>query len=89
MIFFGNLKHKTKTLKCAWQHFGIQNSFWIRVKLDIMVRWRGLDKINVHKIYNVHYFNYHKPHVCDSWHITKMNKILQCLPIKSPFFFLR
>jgi len=40
--FFGNPKHKKKNLECAWQDFGTQNSFWI--KLDAMVRWKGLDK---------------------------------------------
>jgi hypothetical protein len=43
---------RQKTLKCAWQDFGTQSSFWIKVKLDPIVRWKGLDEINVHKIYN-------------------------------------
>jgi len=29
------------------------------VKFDPMVEWRRLDKINVHKVYNVHFFNGH------------------------------
>jgi len=29
-----------KKLECAWQHFWIQSSFWIKVKLDPMVRWK-------------------------------------------------
>jgi len=37
-----------------------------------MVRWRGLDKINVHKIYNVHFFNSHKAPCL--WFMTLPNK---------------
>jgi hypothetical protein len=37
-----------------------------------MVRWRGLDKINVHKIYNVHFFNSHKASCL--WFMTLPNK---------------
>jgi hypothetical protein len=61
MAFIGKPKHKKKKkLECTWQHFGVQNSFWMKVKLDSMVRWRKLDKINVHKVYNIHVFNGHK-----------------------------
>ncbi len=58
--FLKTLNIRNKTLKCAWQHFGIQSSLWINVKLDPMVKWRELRKINVHKIYNVHLFNSHR-----------------------------
>ncbi len=60
VLIFGNLKHKKKTLECALQHFKTQHSFWIKIKLDPMVSWKGLDKINVHKIYDVHFFNGHR-----------------------------
>jgi hypothetical protein len=52
-----------------------------------MVRWRGLDKINVHRVYNLQFFSGHRPHVYDSWNITKQRKIentMQCLSIKFP-----
>jgi hypothetical protein len=39
-----------------------------------MVRWEGLDKINVHKIYNLQFFNGHKAYVYDSRNITKFKK---------------
>jgi hypothetical protein len=60
MTSFNYPKHKQKTLEFAWQHFGIQSSFWIKINFDSMVRWKGLDKINVHKIYNLLFFNDHK-----------------------------
>jgi hypothetical protein len=60
MTFFGNLNIRKIILECTWQHFGTQSSFWIKVKLDPMVRWRELDKINVHKVYNVHLSNGHR-----------------------------
>jgi hypothetical protein len=44
MTFFGNPTHKKKKLECAWKHFRTQSSYWIKVKLDTMVRWRELDK---------------------------------------------
>ncbi len=84
------LNIRKKTLECAWQHLGIQSSFWIKVKVDPMVRWRGLDKINVHKIYMMYIFSTTIRHVCGLWHITKPKKnekIIQCPPIKFlPFF---
>jgi len=48
MASFESTKDKRKTLKCAWQHFGTQSSFWIKVKFDPMFKLKGLDKINVH-----------------------------------------
>jgi hypothetical protein len=52
MASFGYLKHKLKTLVFA-QHFLTQNSFWVKIQFDPTVRWGGLDKINVHIIYNL------------------------------------
>jgi len=52
--------------------FGTQNSFWIKVKLDPMVKWKGLDKINVRKIYNIHIFNGHRASCL--WHDTLPNQ---------------
>jgi len=46
------LKHQQKTLEFAWQHFGTQNSFWVKINLDPTIKWRESDKINVHRIYN-------------------------------------
>jgi len=43
MAFFENLKHKKKINKCAWQHFETQSSFWIKIKLDPMVKWKKLE----------------------------------------------
>jgi hypothetical protein len=55
-----------------------------------MVRLGGLNKINVHKVYNLHFFNDHKA-LC-LWFMkhyqTKENwKIMQCPFIKSPHFW--
>jgi hypothetical protein len=92
MTFFWNPKHKGKNKsECSWQHFGTQSSFWIKVKLNSIVRWRGLDKSNVYKIYNVHFSMLIGPHVYRSWHITKPKKnekIIQCSLIKY-FLFLK
>jgi hypothetical protein len=63
-----------------------------------MVRWRGLNKINVHRIYNLQFFNDHRASCL--WFMkhyqTKGNwKIMQCPSIKFPSlwygigFFLR
>jgi hypothetical protein len=53
MVFFGYHKHKQKTKKSAWQHFGTQSSLWVKINLDPMIIWRKLDKINVHTTYNL------------------------------------
>jgi hypothetical protein len=52
MASFGYHKHKLKTWKFA-QHFWIQNSFWVKINFYPIVKWWGLDKINVHKVYNL------------------------------------
>jgi hypothetical protein len=49
--FFGYFKYKKTTLKCEWQHFEIQNSFWIKINLVPIVRWRRLYKIIVYIVY--------------------------------------
>ncbi len=54
---FGYSKHNQIFLEFAWQHFGTQHLFLIKVNIDIIVR---LDKINVHKVYNLHFFDNHK-----------------------------
>ncbi len=55
MTFFDNPKHyKQKTLKYAWQHYGIQSSPWIKFTLDPTIIQRRLDKINLHiLVYNL------------------------------------
>jgi hypothetical protein len=74
MVFFGYPKHKQKTKKIAWQHFGIQSSLWIKINLDPMVKWRGLDNINVHTIYNLQIFNNYKASCL--WFIKHYQKII-------------
>ncbi len=53
MVSFDYPKHKQKTLKFAWQPFGTQNLLWNKINFDATVKWRRLDKINVHTIYNL------------------------------------
>jgi hypothetical protein len=51
------------------------------MNLDSTIRWRRLDKINVHIIYNLHFLTAIVPHVCDSWNINKQRKtkkLMQC-----------
>jgi hypothetical protein len=43
MVFFGYPK----------QHFGFWSSLWVKINLDPIVRWKGLDKINVHTMYKL------------------------------------
>jgi len=49
MASIGYPKHKWNFLKFAQKHFWTQSSFWIKINFDPMVRWGGLDKINVHR----------------------------------------
>jgi hypothetical protein len=73
-------------LECASQHLKTQSSFWF----NLMVRWKGLDIINVHTIYNIYFSMDIGSHVYDSWNMTKQNKIekiLQC-PIIFLFFHM-
>jgi hypothetical protein len=55
MTFFDNPKYyKQNTLECAWQHYRIQSSLWIKFNLDPTIRQKGLDKNNVHiLVYNL------------------------------------
>jgi len=43
----------TKNFKICMTTFGIQSSLWIKINLDPMIKWKGLDKINVHRIYKL------------------------------------
>jgi hypothetical protein len=49
MISFGYRKHKQKKLTFTWQPFGTQILLWVKIYLDPTIRWRKLNKINVHK----------------------------------------
>jgi hypothetical protein len=49
-------KHKQKKFKFTRHHFGTQNSFWVKINLDPMVKRRRLNKINVCRIYNLQIF---------------------------------
>jgi hypothetical protein len=89
MASFGQPKHKQKNLEFAQQHFGTQSSLWVKINFDPMVRWGGLNKINIHTVYWFSIYNFSmatRPHVCDSWNITKqkeIEKIMQSPSIKS------
>jgi len=53
-----------------------------------MVWWKGLDKINVHTIYNLQFFNSHRASCLwfMKYYQAKENwKKMQCPSIKSPF----
>jgi hypothetical protein len=41
MVSFGYPKHK-KTSKFAWKQFEIKSSFWVKINLDRMVKWREI-----------------------------------------------
>jgi hypothetical protein len=61
MASFGYPKPKQKNFKiCTTIKFGIQCSLWVKINLDPIVKWGGLNKINVHKVYNFQFFNSHK-----------------------------
>jgi hypothetical protein len=60
MTSFGYVKHKQKALKFTWQHFETKSSFWIKVNIDPIGGWRGWDKINVYRIYNLRFFDDHR-----------------------------
>jgi len=53
MVSFDYFKHKQKKLKFSWQPFGTQGLLWVKMNFDPTIRWRGLDKINAHIIYNL------------------------------------
>ncbi len=50
---FAILNINKKNSKFAWQYFGTQHLLWVKISFDPTFRWRGLDKINVHTIYNL------------------------------------
>jgi hypothetical protein len=56
MASFGYSKHKKKNLEFANNIFEFKVYFWVKIHFDPIVRWRGLDKINVHIIYNLQFF---------------------------------
>jgi hypothetical protein len=58
--------------------FGSQNELWIKVNLDPMVRLKGLNKINVHKINDIIVFNDHRVYVCGWLKITKKRIEKKC-----------
>jgi hypothetical protein len=90
MTFSKTLNIRKRTLECAWQYFGTQSSFCIKVKLKI--QW--LNEKNWIKSMCIQYIMYIFSmatglHVCGAWHITKPNKKekkIQCPPIKSSPF---
>jgi hypothetical protein len=60
MTLFDYFIHKKKTLKFIWHHFGIQNSLWVENNFDSIVRWKRLVKINIHRVYNLQFFDNHR-----------------------------
>jgi hypothetical protein len=53
MASFGYHKNKKIKFEFAYEHFETQSLFWVKIKFDPMIRWGGLDKINVHIVYNL------------------------------------
>ncbi len=99
-IIIGNkvrfLWHYLTILIISKKKKNVHDNIWKpKVHFDLIVRWRGLDKINVHKIYNIHFFNDHKVSCLWFMNITikKIEKIMLCPLIKFPslwydiFFF--
>jgi hypothetical protein len=41
MVSFGYPKHK-KNLEFAWKQFEIQSLFWVKINLDLMVKWKEI-----------------------------------------------
>ncbi len=54
-----NINKKIKNKKWRDKILKLKGSFWVKINLDPMVRWRGLDKINVHRVYNLHFLYGH------------------------------
>jgi len=76
MTSFSYHKYKQKKFKFVCQHFGqTKSSIWVKIDLDSMVRWRGLDKINVYRVLFYIYFMTIRLHVCDLWNTTKLKKL--------------
>jgi hypothetical protein len=54
MPSFGQPKHKQIIIIIyTTTKFGIQSSLWVKINLDPAVKWGWLNKINVHKLYNL------------------------------------
>jgi hypothetical protein len=53
MASLANLNTNKKNFKFIQQHFGTQISLWVEINLDPTVKWEGLNKINVHTIFNL------------------------------------
>jgi len=84
---FGYLKHKSKTLEFTQQHFWTPSSFWVKIHFDPMIGWKGLNKINVYKIYNIQFLNGHGASCLwfmKHYQQNKIEKIMYCPSINSP-----
>ncbi len=67
MAFFGYFKHEQFFLKFTWQHYGTQCSLWVLINFDPTIKWKILDKINVHRVYiTYNVFTTLRLHVCGS-----------------------
>jgi hypothetical protein len=53
-------KRKQKTLKFAKQYFKTQSSFWVKINFDSTTKWRALNRINIHSVYNSQFLNSHR-----------------------------
>jgi hypothetical protein len=65
MTFFGNptqAKYFRIDITTIWN----SSSLLVKINLDSTIRQKGLDKINVRRVYNLHFFKTIGPHVCDS-----------------------
>jgi hypothetical protein len=60
MVSFGYFKHKQTNLEFAQKHFVTQSLIWVKINFDPTARGGGLDKINIHKVYNLQFFNDHR-----------------------------
>jgi hypothetical protein len=60
MVFFGYPKHKQKNFKICMTTFWNSKFTLNQNYFDPTSRWRGLDKINVHAVYNLQFFNGHR-----------------------------
>jgi dynactin complex subunit len=90
MASFGYCKHKLKNFKICTTTFLNSKFILSQINFDSIVRWGGLDKINVHRIYNLQFSTAIGLHVYDSWNTIKqkkIEKIMQCPFIKSPSFW--
>jgi len=81
-----NLNTSKRNLKiCTTTKFGIQSSLWVKINLDPTIKWGGLNKINVHRVYNLQFFNNHKDSCLwfmKHYQTKEIEKIMQCPYIK-------